>query len=180
MTTQEALKIIKRVNERMAVYERKGLTSSAYYRNLVETIENLGLPASQSRGGAVRLSRNKTDIDEVARTMSQDLQKVDKMPALKEELRKLPKDLKKRPLSERYEHIKNYGSLKKWCDENLTPLYNDARSGVQSAIALESLFNEGARPYDYSTIFSMIDAYEREMSVIESEMMGNSFYPFDN
>lgn len=179
MTTQEALKIIKRVNERMAVYERKGLTSSAYYRNLVETIENLGLPASQSRGGAVRLSRNKSDIDEVAHTMSQDLQKVDRMPALKEELKKLPKEIRKSPLNERYEHIRNYGKLKTWCENNLTPLYNDSRAGIQSAIELENALHDGIRKYDYATIFSMIYAYERELSFIESEMRGSSFYPQD-
>ena len=59
MTTAETLKKVKAINERLAVYERKGLTDSYVYRDLVNSLTLLQIPRTLSKTGTVRISRSK-------------------------------------------------------------------------------------------------------------------------
>lgn len=173
----ETLRIVKRINERLASYERKGLTDSAYYRNILERIELLGLPTTRGRNGELRISRATEDLRELATDLRADLDRVDRLPALREELRKLPRELRRASREEKYEHIRAYGYLRTWCEEHLVELYNEARSGLSEANELQELFDNGARNRDYSEIFRLIEAYERARARSRASMRGNSFIP---
>ena len=62
MTTAETLKKVKAINERLAVYERKGLTDSYVYRNIVNSLTLLQIPTTLSMTGTVRISRSKESL----------------------------------------------------------------------------------------------------------------------
>ena len=80
------LNVIKRINERLAVYERRGLEESAKYKQLVNKIELYDLPTTQSRKGKLRISRKQEDLHNIN---TEDLQDIDKLGGLKEELKQV-------------------------------------------------------------------------------------------
>ena len=177
------LNIIKRINERLAVYERRGLEESAKYKQLVNKIELYDLPITQSRKGKLRISRKKEDIQNIN---TEDLKEIDNLGGLKEELKQVkarlvsqgndPRDFINGDL---YKEITNYGYLKTWSDENLTDVYKDALAGFNSAIELKNMYKKGLRTYDYDSIFSAISRYETESKKIYDDLNNERFVPHE-
>ena len=177
------LNVIKRINERLAVYERRGLEESAKYKQLVNKIELYGLPTTQSRKGKLRLSRKKEDLQNIN---AEDLQEIDKLGGLKEEIKQVkarlvnqgndPRDFIKEDL---YKEISNYGHLKTWSDENLTDVYKDVLAGFNSAIELKNMYKKGLRTYDYDSIFNAVSRYETESKKIYEQLDNERFVPHE-
>ena len=177
------LNIIKRINERLAVYERRGLEESYKYKQIVNKIELYGLPTTQSRKGKLRLSRKKEDLQNIN---TEDLKEIDNLGGLKEELKQVkarlvsqgndPRDFIKEDL---YKEITNFGRLKTWSDENLTDVYKDALAGFNSAIELKNMYKKGLRTYDYDSIFSAISRYENESKKIYEQLDNERFVPHE-
>ena len=162
MTIKETEKLIKAINERMAVYERKNLTESIVYRRLQESIRIMDLPSKEIREGVYRISRSKEAIERLSEA-SQSLSRLDLMGGLKEEKKKAREAIKK--IGEKStekairENIRNYGKLEKWADDNLSSLY-ELESAISEAGKLAQAFDNGLRPRAYDEIFDMIDAFE--------------------
>ena len=178
-----ALNVIKRINERLAVYERRGLEESAKYKQIVNKIQLYDLPVTQSRKGKLRLSRKKEDLQNIN---TEDLQEIDNLGGLKEEIKQVkarlvsqgndPRDFIKEDL---YKEISNYGHLKTWSDENLTDVYKDALAGFNSAVELKNMYSKGLRTYDYDSIFSAISRYETESKKIYEQLDNERFVPHE-
>ena len=163
MTIKETEKIIKTINERMAVYERKNLTDSIVYRRLQESIRIMDLPSKEIREGVYRISRSKEAIERLSE-QAQSLSKMNLIGGLKEEKKKARIALKnageETPTDEEInEHIRNYGRLAKWSDDNLSTLY-EFESVISEAGKLAQAYDNGLRPRSYDEIFDMIDAFE--------------------
>lgn len=170
----DKVKAIKRINERMAVYQRQGLTDSANYKRIVNKIKLLDLPFNE-KDGKVSISAKKKDIAEID---VKDLEILDALPSLKQERQKA-KEQGYKTTKEQNEHIKNYGRLDEWIENNLSYIYNDARGGNKKAQDIEKAFSKGLRRLDYNTIWSMIDEYEKEKAKEEEIFKNSSFYNND-
>ena len=163
MTIKETEQLIKAINERMSVYERKNLTESIVYRRLQESIRIMELPSKEIREGVYRISRSKETIEKLSEA-SQSLSRLDLIGGLKEEKKKARKALKnageEKPTDESInEHIRNYGRLVKWSDDNLSTLY-EFENVISEANKLAQAYDNGLRPRAYDEIFEMIDAFE--------------------
>ena len=176
MTEKEKVKIIKRVNERMAVYQRQGLTDSIKYRNMKAKIDLLEIPSSDTKG-RFKISLKKSDLAQIS---EEDLQTLDSMPSLKDE-RKQAKESGYKTIQEQNEYIKNRGSFEKWAENNLDYVYIDAKAGLHSAEKIKDLFQEkgkgkGTRNVDYNTLWSLIDKWEEEREIMHKELHNSNFF----
>lgn len=167
-------KALKRINERMAVYQRQGLTDSAYYKKMVDKIKLLDVPYSESKG-RFKISMKKSDI---AKMDADTIAMLDSMPSLKQE-RKQAKEQGYKTTKEQNEYISNKGQLETWASDNLKEVYKDARSGLESAIILEGLFEDGLRKVNYDKVFGCINRYEREREDFHKEIHNSDFYRED-
>lgn len=162
MTIKETEKLIKAINERMAVYERKNLTDSIVYRRLQDSIRIMDLPSKEIREGVYRISRTKEAIERLTEE-SQSLSRLNLMGGLKEEKKKAREALKKmgeKPTEKSIrENIRNYGKLEKWADDNLSSLY-ELESTIAEAGQLAKTFDNGLRAHSYDEIFTLIDSFE--------------------
>lgn len=167
MTIKDTEKLIKAINERMAVYERKNLTESIVYRRLQDSIRIMDLPSKEIREGVYRISRTKEAIARLSEE-SQSLSRLNLIGGLKEEKKKAREALKKKgekPTEKSIleksilENIRNYGKLEKWADDNLSSLY-ELENTIAEAGKLSQAFDEGLRSRSYDDIFSMIDSFE--------------------
>ena len=163
MTIKETEKLIKAINERMAVYERKNLTESIVYRRLQESIRIMDLPSKEIREGVYRISRSKEALEKLSEE-SQSLSKMNLIGGLKDEKKKARKALKnageEKPTDEEInEHIRNYGKLEKWSDDNLSTLYEFEKI-LGEASKLAQAYDSGLRPRSYDEIFDMIADFE--------------------
>ena len=174
MTQKEIVKTIKRINERMAVYQRQGLTDSTNYKKMVEKVRLLDMPSSDTKG-RFKISLKKSDL---AKIDTEDLKILDSMPSLKQE-RQQAREMGYKNTKEQNEYIVNRGSLETWSAENLDQVYRDAKSGMETAIALEGLYKDGLRKVDYEKVFSLIDRYEREKERERQLLHDSNFYKDD-
>ena len=162
MTIKETEKLIKAINERMAVYERKNLTDSIVYRRLQESIRIMDLPSKEIREGVYRISRTKEAVERLSE-QAQSLSRLDLIGGLKEEKKKAREALKKigeKPTEKAIrENIRNYGKLEKWADDNLTSLY-ELESAIAEAGKLAQAFDDGLRSHSYDKIFALIADFE--------------------
>lgn len=184
MTQKEIVKTIKRINERLAVYQRQGLTDSERYNRIVKKIELLEIPFSDTKG-RFKISLKKSDLVKID---TEDLKTLDSMPTLKQE-RQLAKEMGYKTTKEQNEYIKTRGSFIKWIEDNAEVLYQDAMSGTSSAKQLESLLKEkgkgqGVRNVDYNKVFSLIEKYEkakeRERQLLHDSNFHNNDSEFFN
>ena len=162
MTIKDTEKLIKAINERMAVYERKNLTESIVYRRLQESIRIMDLPSKEIREGVYRISRTKEAIARLSEE-SHSLSRLDLIGGLKEEKKNAREALKKmgvQPTEKSIrENIRNYGKLEKWADDNLSSLY-ELETTIAEAGKLVQAFDGGLRSRSYNEIFSLIDSFE--------------------
>lgn len=162
MTIKETEKLIKAINERMAVYERKNLTDSIVYRRLQESIRIMDLPSKEIREGVYRISRTKEAIARLSEEL-QSFSRLNLIGGLKEEKKKAREALKKmgeKPTEKAInEHIRNYGRLEKWSDDNLSSLY-EFENTIAEAGKLAQAYDAGLRPRSYDEIFAMIADFE--------------------
>ena len=176
----EALKIIKRINQRLAEYEKRGLTDSRYYKKIVTKMKMSGLDTTHSKTGELRLSRSKNALEKaITEFGSEALQRIESLPSLKQEVAKekaRAKTNKERATTrEIYERINKQGKLERWLEENLTPLYADAQAGMKEAETLYKATKEGLRPKTYDYIFSLIERYEKAKAKMESIFQKSNF-----
>ena len=176
MTEKEKVKIIKRVNERMAVYQRQDLTDSVKYRKMKEKIELLEIPFSDSRG-RFKISLKKSDLSKIK---EEDLETLENMPSLKEE-RKLAREKGYKTTKEQNQYIKDRGSFEKWAEDNLDQVYIDAKSGFSSAEKIKDLFQEkgkgqGTRNVDYSVVWDLVDKWLEEKEEMDSDLKKSNFH----
>lgn len=165
MTIKETEKLVKAINERMAVYERRGLTDSYVYRQLQDAIRITGLPVTEVRDGVFRIARGKQALEQITTEQGYlSISNINKLGGLKQERDKAREVIKKRTgktpkTSEVEEHIKNYGYLERWADENLTELYKLSQA-LPEASELVEAFDSGLRSMSYAEIHKLINAYE--------------------
>ena len=169
MTTEEALKKVKAINERLAVYERKGLTDSYVYRSIVNSLTLLQIPTTLSRTGTVRISRSKEALQILSNQVPQPGRKAGQgspMDALlsvdaKGGLAQEKKLLKAEGIAEKDipEIIVLRGKLQQWMDTNMDDIYK-LREKMEEAATVYEMVKEGLRKYTYTEIEDAIKKYE--------------------
>lgn len=170
MTTAETLKKVKAINERLAVYERKGLTDSYVYHNIVNSLSLLQIPTTLSKTGTVRISRSKEALQILSNQASQPGRKAGQGSPLealqsvyaKGGLAQEKKLLKSEGISEKDipEMIKTRGKLKQWIDTNMDDVYSLREKMEEAAKVYEMVKDDGLRKYTYSQIDEAIKSYE--------------------
>lgn len=189
MTTAQVLKKVKAINERLALYEEKGLTDSATYQGIQDALRILGVPTTLSKPTkrnptvAQRLSRSKEAIQYLSTEEGQKaLERIDKKGGLKQEIARTKKRLKEATGSKKapsaievHEAIKAYGMLDKWLEENLSDLYDYAQveDTEEATNNLLNMLDDGGRYYTYEEFFAAIKAFE-EAKAKYLEKMKNS------
>lgn len=174
MTQKEIVKTIKRINERMAVYQRQGLTDSTNYKKMVERVKLLDIPFSDTKG-RFKISLKKSDI---AKMDVDNITILDNLPSLKQERQQARKQGYK-TTKEQNQYIVNRGNLESWISENLDFVYNDSRSGMESALQLQGLFKDGLRKVDYEKVNTLIKKYEEEKAKEFAMLHDSEFYNDD-
>lgn len=170
----DIIKSIKRINERMAVYQRQGLTDSSNYKKMVEKIELLDIPYSTTKG-RFKISMKKADMRKID---TDNLSIIESMPSLKQE-RKQAKEQGYKKTQEQNQYIKNRGTLETWIENNMDFVYNDAMSGNDSALELKGVFKDGIRKANYDKVFEYINKYEKEKAMEFSMLHDSEFYDDD-
>lgn len=170
MTIAETLKKVKAINERLAVYERKGLTDSYVYHNIVNSLSLLQIPTTLSKAGTVRISRSKEALQILSNQTSQKGRKAGQgspMEALqtvyaKGGLFQEKKLLKSEGISEKDipEIIRTRGKLQQWIDTNMDDVYNLREKMEEAARVYEMVKDDGLRNYTYAQIDEAIKTYE--------------------
>ena len=170
MTTAETLKKVKAINERLAVYERKGLTDSYVYRSIVNSLTLLQIPTTLSKTGTVRISRSKEALQILSNQVPQPGRKAgqgDPMEALlsvyaKGGLAQEKKLLKAEGIAEKDipEIIALRGKLQQWIDTNMDDVYSLREKMEEAAKVYEMVKDIGLRKYTYTEIDDAIKKYE--------------------
>ena len=169
MTTAETLKKVKAINERLAVYERKGLTDSYVYRSIVNSLTLLQIPTTLSRTGTVRISRSKEVLQILSNQVPQHGRKAGQSSPLesllsvyaKGGLAQEKKLLKAEGIAEKDipEMISLRGKLQQWIDTNMDDVYR-LREKMEEAANVYEMVKEGLRKYTYTEIEDAIKKYE--------------------
>ena len=169
MSTSETLKKVKAINERLAVYERKGLTDSYVYRSIVNSLTLLQIPTTLSRTGTVRISRSKEALQILSNQVPQPSRKAGQSSPLqsllsvyaKGGLAREKKMLKDEGIAEKDipEIIVLRGKLQQWIDTNMDDVYR-LREKMEEAAKVYEMVKEGLRKYTYTEIEDAIKKYE--------------------
>lgn len=170
MTTQETLKKVKAINERLAVYERKGMTDSYVYRNIVNSLSLLQIPTTLSKTGTVRISRSKESLQILSNQSPQPGRKAGQGSPIeslqtvyaKGGLAQEKKLLKSEGVAEKDipEMIGLRGRLQDWLDKNLDDVYSLRDKMEEAARLYEMVKDDGLRKHSYSEIYDAINKYE--------------------
>lgn len=170
MTAAETLKKVKAINERLAVYERKGLTDSYVYRSTVNSLTLLQIPVTLSKTGTVRISRSKEALQILANQVPQPGRKSghgSPLEALltvyaKGGLAQEKKLLKAEGIEEKDipEIIGLRGKLQQWIDTNMDDVYSLREKMEEAAKVYEMVKDIGLREYTYTEIDAAIKKYE--------------------
>lgn len=177
MTASETLKKVKAINERLAVYERKGLTDSYVYRSIVNSLTLLQIPTTLSRTGTVRISRSKESLQILSNQKPQPGRKAGQGSPLeallyvdaKGGLAKEKKLLKAEGIAEKDipEMISLRGKLQQWIDTNIDDVYR-LREKMEEAAQVYEMVKEGLRKYTYRDIDDAIKKYENARDNMKS------------
>lgn len=170
MTTSETLKKVKAINERLAVYERKGLTDSYVYRSIVNSLTLMQIPTTLSKTGTIRISRSKEALQILSNQAPQPGRKAGQgspMEALlsvyaKGGLAQEKKMLKAEGIAEKDipEMIGLRGNLQQWIDTNMDDVYRLREKMEEAAKLYEMIKGDGLRKYTYTEIYDAIKKYE--------------------
>lgn len=161
----DTIKLIKAINERMAVYERQDLRESAVYKDLQASLDILGIEKVEVKGGGFRISRSKANIAALSTQDGQEkLQAIERKGGLKQERAKVKAKLKKEGVKATQtaikEQITNYGKLKEWAENNLDFLYEMVGT-VDIAQELAEMFDSGIKNFGYDAVFDAIEIFEK-------------------
>lgn len=157
---------IKAINERLADMERKGLTGTETYNDILKYIEIEKIETTLSKRGTLRISRSKSNLE--ALSTADGKRKLQGLAGKKwsTEKRRIKKNLKSEGIEPTEEAIKTrseqYHNLKEWADNNLSTVY-EFQNILNSAAILADNFDFGVRNLDYDLIWSMIRDFETEM-----------------
>ena len=170
MTTSETLKKVKAINERLAVYERKGITDSYVYRSIVNSLTLMQIPTTLSKTGTVRISRSKEALQILSNQKLQPGRKAgnaSQMESLlsvyaKGGLAQEKKLLKAEGIAEKdiHEMIALRGKLQQWIDTNMDDVYSLREKMEEAAKVYEMVKDIGLRKYTYTEIDDAIKKYE--------------------
>lgn len=170
MTTEETLKKVKAINERLAVYERKGLTDSYVYRSIVNSLTLLQIPQTLSQIGTVRISRSKEALQILSNQTPQPGRKAGQGSPLesllsvyaKGGLAQEKKLLKAEGIAEKDipEVIGLRGKLQQWIDTNMDDVYSIREKMEEAAKVYDMVKDTGLRKYTYTEIDDAIKKYE--------------------
>lgn len=170
MTTADTLKKVKAINERLAVYERKGMTDSYVYRNIVNSLSLLQIPTTLSKTGTVRISRSKESLQILSNQAPQPGRKAGQGSPLeslqtvhaKGGLAQEKKLLKSEGVAEKDipEMIGLRGRLQEWLDKNLDDVYSLRDKMEEAAKLYEMVKDDGLRKHTYTEIYDAINKYE--------------------
>lgn len=170
MTTAETLKKIKAINERLAVYERKGMTDSYVYRNIVNSLTLLQIPTTLSRTGTVRISRSKESLQILSNQIPQPGRKAGQrspMDALLFVYKKGGLSMEKKLLKEEgivekdiTKIIKFRGKLQDWINNNMDDIYELHAKMEEAANVYIMIKDAGLRKHTYADIDDAIKKYE--------------------
>lgn len=170
MTASETLKKVKAINERLAVYERKGLTDSYVYRSIVNSLTLLQIPTTLSRTGTVRISRSKESLQILSNQVPQPGRKAGQSSPLqslltvyaKGGLAQEKKLLKSEGIAEKDipEMISLRGKIQQWIDTNMDDVYRLREKMEEAAKIYEIVKDVGLRKYTYTEIDEAIKKYE--------------------
>lgn len=170
MTTEETLKKVKAINERLAVYERKGLTDSYVYRSIVNSLTLLQIPQTLSQIGTVRISRSKEALQILSNQTPQPGRKAGQGSPLesllsvyaKGGLAQEKKLLKAEGIAEKDipEIIGLRGKLQQWIDTNMDDVYSIREKMEEAAKVYDMVKDTGLRKYTYTEIDDAIKKYE--------------------
>lgn len=170
MTTAETLKKIKAINERLAVYERKGLTDSYVYRSIVNSLTLLQIPQTLSHTGTIRISRSKEALQILSNQIPQQGRKAGQGSPLEAllsiyargGLAHEKKMLKAEGIAENdiNEIIGLRGKLQQWIDTNMDDVYSLREKMEEAAKVYEMVKDTGLRKYNYKEIDDAIKKYE--------------------
>lgn len=169
MTAAETLKKVKAINERLAVYERKGLTNSYVYRSIVNSLTLLQIPVTLSKTGTTRISRSKEALQILANQAPQPGRKSGQESPLeallsvyaKGGLSQEKKLLKAEGIAEKDipEIIELRGKLQQWIDTNMDDVYRLREKMEEAAKVYEMVKDIGLRKYTYTEIDDAIKKY---------------------
>ena len=169
MTTAETLKKVKAINERLAVYERKGLTDSYVYHSIVNSLTLLQIPTALSKTGTVRISRSKEALQILSNQAPQPGRKAGQIPPMESllsvyargGLAQEKKLLKSEGIAEKDipEMISLRGKLQQWIDTNMDDVYR-LREKMEEAAKVYEMVKDGLRKYTYTEIDDAIKKYE--------------------
>ena len=170
MTISETLNKVKAINERLAVYERKGLTDSYVYHSIVNSLTLMQIPTTLSRTGTVRISRSKEALQILSNQAPQPGRKAGQgspMESLlsvyaKGGLSQEKKMLKAEGIAEKDipEIIVLRGKLQQWIDTNMDDVYSLREKMEEAAKVYEMVKDTGLRKYTYTEIDDAIKKYE--------------------
>lgn len=170
MTVAETLKKVKAINERLAVYERKGLTDSYVYRSIVNSLTLLQIPVTLSKTGTARISRSKEALQILSNQTPQPGRKAGQGSPLealmsiyaKGGLAQEKKMLKAEGIAEKdiNEIIGLRGKLQQWIDTNMDDVYSLREKMEEAAKVYDMVKDIGLRKYTYTEIDDAIKKYE--------------------
>lgn len=170
MTVAETLKKVKAINERLAVYERKGLTDSYVYHSIVNSLTLLQIPVTLSKTGTTRISRSKEALQILANQVPQPGRKSGHGSPLEALLSVYAKGgfsqekklLKAEGIAEKDipEIIGLRGKLQQWIDTNMDDVYSLREKMEEAAKVYEMVKDIGLRKYTYTEINDAIKKYE--------------------
>ena len=177
MIQQQALNAIKRINQRLAEFEKQGLTEARTYKNLITEIKTSGLPLTQARNGNIRLSRSKFAQSTVIKK-DDIIKKIDDVGSLKTEIQKARKEGYKTK-REIIDYINKEGNLTEWLENNLDFVYEDSLKGYDSAseliIQMQSKKDSATRNKSYDYMWKLINEYIEEKSKLKKVTNNSSF-----
>lgn len=181
MTDKQFINMIKRINQRMTEFESKGLTDASTYKRLntqIQMLSKAGLKLTQSG----KLSTSKANISYFKKNSHYMVlgKMLKDYGSLKSEIERAKKYGAK-SMKEIYENIRQRGKLETWCEENLEYVYKDAKSGLEEAQDLQTIFDTGkVRNMSYDAVWAMIYRYEKAVQernkIFEDSTFNKGFF----
>lgn len=149
------IKEIKRINQRLAEMEKKGLENTYDYQRMVSSIP----PdyETRSRDGHIRLSRSKETLQNMDKKELEWInEKVVGIKGLQEKTGKKGQEL--------YTELQNYTNVKDFMDNtsNLAKLYNLARQGITEAETAVTMLKNGLNNYTYDEVLPLFNAIKND------------------
>lgn len=176
MMNAEKVKAIKRINERLAEYERNNLQGAIGYINMKNAIQSFEVD-TKGKNGNIRVSRSKEKLEKIPDFVLKRLLQEETFGQAKKEAKKRIKK-RKGNLSESdiVKEIEDYGMVKEFLDNELNNVYEQAKMGNEYALQLNDMLDLGLRNYDYSEIIPIINSYKKRAMELQQIYMNEGIF----